>query len=63
MTGEITLRFDPIEVDGIIRELEARGFDVGEDDRETTAAVLPLRSRRRRMRSSSSCARPGGTRC
>jgi RNA polymerase primary sigma factor len=32
--------FDPIEVDGIIRELEARGFDVGEDERETTAALL-----------------------
>ena len=32
--------FDPIEVDGIIRELEARGFDVGEEDRETTAAVI-----------------------
>jgi RNA polymerase primary sigma factor len=32
--------FDPIEVGGIIRELEARGFDVGEDDRETMAAVL-----------------------
>ena len=32
--------FDPIEVGGIIRELEARGFDVGEDDRETTAAFL-----------------------
>jgi RNA polymerase primary sigma factor len=32
--------FDPIEVDGIIRELEARGFDVGEDDRETAAALL-----------------------
>jgi RNA polymerase primary sigma factor len=32
--------FDPIEVDGIICELEARGFDVGEDGRETTAALL-----------------------
>jgi RNA polymerase primary sigma factor len=32
--------FDPIEIDWIIRELEARGFDVGEDDRETTAALL-----------------------
>jgi RNA polymerase primary sigma factor len=32
--------FDPIEVGGIIRELEARGFDVGEEGRETTAAVL-----------------------
>ena len=32
--------FDPIEVDGIIRELEARGFEVGEDDRERTAALL-----------------------
>jgi RNA polymerase primary sigma factor len=32
--------FDPIEVGGIIGELEARGFDVGEDDRETTAALL-----------------------
>jgi RNA polymerase primary sigma factor len=32
--------FDPIEVDGIIRELEARGFEVSEDDRETTAAPL-----------------------
>jgi RNA polymerase primary sigma factor len=32
--------FDPIEVDGIIRELEARGFDVGEDDREATAVLL-----------------------
>ena len=32
--------FEPMEVDGIIRELEARGFEVGEDERETTAAVL-----------------------
>ena len=32
--------FDPVEVGGIIRELEVRGFDVGEDDRETAAAVL-----------------------
>jgi RNA polymerase primary sigma factor len=32
--------FDPIEVDGIIRELEARGFKVSEDDRETRAALL-----------------------
>src|SRR5712691_544366 len=32
--------FDPIEVDGIIRELEERGFDVGEDEREGTAALL-----------------------
>ena len=32
--------FDPIEVEGIIRELEARGFDVSEDDRERTAALL-----------------------
>jgi RNA polymerase primary sigma factor len=32
--------FDPIEVDAIIRELEARGFDVSEDDRETTAVLL-----------------------
>jgi RNA polymerase primary sigma factor len=32
--------FDSIEVDGIIRELEARGFDVGEDDREATAVLL-----------------------
>ena len=32
--------FDPIEVDGIIRELEARGFDVSEDDREVMAAPL-----------------------
>ncbi len=31
---------DPIEVDAIIRELEARGFDVSEDERETTAALL-----------------------
>jgi RNA polymerase primary sigma factor len=31
--------FDPIEVGGIIRELEERGFDVGEDGRETMAAV------------------------
>jgi hypothetical protein len=55
--------FDPIEVDGIIRELEARGFEVSEDDRETTAALSPPPSRRRRMRSSSSCATPGGIRC
>jgi RNA polymerase primary sigma factor len=34
------LAFEPIEVGGIIRELEARGFDVGRDDRETTAALL-----------------------
>ncbi len=32
--------FDPVEVDGVICELEARGFEVGEDDRETTAALL-----------------------
>src|SRR5712691_9757860 len=32
--------FDPIEVDGIIRELEARGFEVSEDDRVTAAALL-----------------------
>jgi RNA polymerase primary sigma factor len=32
--------FDPIEVDAIIHELEARGFEVSEDDRETTAAPL-----------------------
>jgi hypothetical protein len=32
--------FDPIEIDGIIRELEACGFEVSEDDRETTAALL-----------------------
>jgi RNA polymerase primary sigma factor len=32
--------FDLIEVDGIIGGLEARGFDVGEDDREATAAPL-----------------------
>jgi RNA polymerase primary sigma factor len=32
--------FDPIEVEGIIRELEARGFEVSEDDREPTAAPL-----------------------
>ena len=32
--------FDPVEVEGIIRELEARGFEVGEDDRETAAALL-----------------------
>ncbi len=32
--------FDPIEVDGVIRELKARGFEVSEDDRETTAAPL-----------------------
>ena len=32
--------FDLIEVDGIIGGLEARGFDVGEDDREATAALL-----------------------
>ena len=32
--------FEPVEVDGIIRELEVRGFDVGEDDRETAAALL-----------------------
>jgi RNA polymerase primary sigma factor len=32
--------FDSIEVDGIIRELEARGFEVGEDERQRTAARL-----------------------
>src|SRR6266851_1388404 len=32
--------FDPIEVDGIIRELEARGFEGTEGDREPTAALL-----------------------
>jgi len=32
--------FDPIEVDGIIRELEARGFKVSEDDREAGAVLL-----------------------
>ncbi len=32
--------FDAIEVEGIIRELEARGFEVSEDDREPTAAPL-----------------------
>jgi RNA polymerase primary sigma factor len=32
--------FEPIEVDGIIRELEARGFDVGEGDRDTATALL-----------------------
>ena len=31
--------FDPIEVDGIIRELEARGFEVSEDDRQTAAPL------------------------
>jgi RNA polymerase primary sigma factor len=31
---------DPIEVDGVIRELEARGFEVSEDDRETRAVRL-----------------------
>src|SRR5438132_746665 len=34
------LAFDPIEVEGIIRELEARGFEVSEDDQEPTAALL-----------------------
>ncbi len=34
--------FDPIEVDGIIRGLEARGFDVSEDDREVMAAPLAV---------------------
>jgi len=34
------LGFDPIEVEGIIRELEARGFEVSEDDREPTPALL-----------------------
>ncbi len=32
--------FAPIEVEGIIRELEARGFEVSEDDREPPAAPL-----------------------
>src|SRR2546426_12567533 len=32
--------FDPIELDGIIRELEARGFEVSEDDREPTVTLL-----------------------
>ncbi len=32
--------FDPIEVEGIIRELEARGFEVSEDDREPPVAPL-----------------------
>src|SRR5712691_12763481 len=32
--------FDPIEVEAIIRELEARGFEVSEDDREPTPAPL-----------------------
>jgi RNA polymerase primary sigma factor len=32
--------FDQVEVDGIIRELEARGFEVGEDEGETTRALL-----------------------
>ena len=38
--------FDPIEVEGIIRELEARGFEVSEDDRATARNVRrsPIRS-------------------
>src|SRR2546428_4273476 len=32
--------FDPIEVEGIIRELEARGFEVSEGERERPAALL-----------------------
>jgi RNA polymerase primary sigma factor len=32
--------FDPIEVEAIIRELEARGFEVTEGDREPPAALL-----------------------
>jgi len=32
--------FDPVEADLVFRELEARGYELIEDERETTAAVL-----------------------
>src|SRR6266571_2147942 len=32
--------FDPLEVEGIIRELEARGFELSEEEPEPTAALL-----------------------
>ena len=63
------LQLDPLETDAVFRELEQRGIEVSEPEREQTRGRRRLRRRqpvvrrRRPTRCSSSCATPAAIRC
>ena len=55
--------FDAVESDLVFRELEARGYELIEEERETPLQFSRRPSRRPPTRCSSSCARRGDIRC
>ena len=66
-----THELDALETEALYRELDQRNVEINEDERADAEPHRLLRrprrcrprSRRRPTRSSSSCARPGATRC